>query len=298
MLTVLCLAVLGGLSVARLLRGRAPRTIVAVVVLGACALLIDGWVVIPLAPIPAPPAAVIPAPDKPVAVLPVGDLERDVGVVYYSVTQGWSAINGYSGYEPGYYEAVRTLSETGDPTFLAPFSRRADIQIVDDRGVVRTVPQEADSTHQAQVARERLSARGYDASCSPESMRYATDGDLDTRWVCGIQLAPHHIAFDLGETAEVGVVVHALGSQGTDFPRYLVIDTSRDGTTWEAAWEGSPAAAVLDAAMEAPRLTRVMLPFAARDARYVRLRQTGRSGRTYWSMAELQVWTGSKPTKP
>jgi hypothetical protein len=124
-------------------------------------------------------------------------------------------------------------------------------------------------------------------------MALATDGDLETVWVCGVQNADQQITVDLGRLAQAGAIVHALGSRGADFPRHLVVETSLDGAAWQPAWEGSPAAAVLVAAMNAPRLTRVVVPFPPRAARYVRLRQTGRHERNYWSIADLEVWTGA-----
>jgi len=90
----------------------------------------------------------------------------------------------------------------------------------------------------------------------------------------------------------VGTIVHALGAVGTAFPRRLVIETSLDGLDWTTAWEGSLAAAVLEAAMTAPLEIRAALSFPGRTARYIRLRQTGRHDLFYWSIAELEVWSG------
>ncbi|MNC85997.1 hypothetical protein D3C83_16240 [compost metagenome] len=84
--------------------------------------------------------------------------------------------------------------------------------------------------------------------------------------------------------------MHALGSAGAGFPRHLVVQTSADGDAWEQAWAGSPAAAVLEAALAAPRETRVIIPFTPRPARYVRLTQTGRHETAYWAIAEIEVW--------
>ena len=101
----------------------------------------------------------------------------------------------------------------------------------------------------------------------------------------------HHKLF--GTAATVGRIVHVLGSVGAEFPRHLVIDTSLDGATWTPAWEGSPAAAVLPAAMARPLETRAVIEFPPRAAQYVRLRQLARGGTYAWSLAELEVWSGS-----
>ena len=84
----------------------------------------------------------------------------------------------------------------------------------------------------------------------------------------------------------------ALGALGADFPRELIVETSVDGSTWQPAWQGSPATAVLRAALESPLSTRASLVFPPRAARYVRLRQVGRHEVNYWSIAGLEVWSG------
>jgi hypothetical protein len=99
------------------------------------------------------------------------------------------------------------------------------------------------------------------------------------------------LTVDAGEAVAVGALVLAFGPYGSGFPRELIVDTSVDGTSWETVWQGSPAALVLRAAIESPRETRVALTFPPRAARRVRLRQIGRDDR-YWSIAELEVWTG------
>jgi hypothetical protein len=97
---------------------------------------------------------------------------------------------------------------------------------------------------------------------------------------------------DLGAPVRVGMIVHALGSAGGEFPRRLVIETSEDGSTWVPAWKGSPAVAVLHAAMAKPLETRAIIEFSPRTARYVRLQQLAREGTYAWSLAELEVWSG------
>jgi hypothetical protein len=289
MMTVLCLSVVAGLTVARLLRGRAPRTRAIATTVVGLALLIDGWTIIPVAAIPPPIADAESLRGAPVAVLPVGDAERDIAAVYHAVAGRWRSINGYSGYAPPYYDALRTLSQAGDPVVFEPFLRREDIHVVDN-GAVRRVPARYGARASVPLG-QRLTARVHDASCSREEVGYAIDGDMETRWVCGMQNADHEITVDLGRVARAGAVVHALGSSGADFPRHLVIETSSDLVTWAAAWEGSPAAAVLEEALAEPTRTGVVIAFPPREARYVRLRQIGRQ-EAYWSIAELEIWSG------
>jgi hypothetical protein len=290
MMTILCLSVLAGLVIARLVRGWSRRTSAVLISAAACVILLDGWTTIPAAAIPPSPAGVAALRGAPVLVLPAGGVFHDAAVVYHAVTEGWTAINGYSGYEPGYYEALRTLSQSGDEAQLEPFLRRSDIVVIDG-GVSRRVAARPPTPRAGEAAGRRLPVTVHEASCDTSESPAAVDGTVDTRWLCGTQTGDHHVTLDLSAPALVHAVVHALGSAGAGFPRALVVETSLDGSTWEPAWEGSPAASVLEAALADPRATRVVLPFAARPARYVRLRQTGRHDTTYWAIAELEVWS-------
>ena len=319
MMTVLCLAVFMGTMMGRLLSGRTARARVIIVALGACALLTDGWMTIPTAPVPQAPTPAASLAGAVVLELPAGQLLPDISALYRAVTGGWRTVNGFSGYEPGYYEALRTLSAANDDALLAPFVMRADLHVVVPEtdanarallerqpGVERLqhvqgrlyyrIPRPGHSADPApadgrEPRGQRLPVRSLEASCSPEGAMLALDDDIATHWVCGDQRSEHQLAAELTEPRRVGALVHALGTRGADFPRYLVVETSTDGSTWEPAWEGSPAAEVLVAAMDAPRLTRVVIGFPPRTARYVRLRQTGRHDVHYWSIAELQIWT-------
>jgi hypothetical protein len=293
MMTVLCLAIVAGVLTAELLRARTRRVANALVAVIAVMLLVDGWAMIPIAAVPPPVADARQLRDAPVFVQPLGDVSRDTGVVFHAVTGGWRSVNGFSGYEPGYYEALRMVSQAGDPLLFGAFTRFGDVLVVEESGGVRRLPATPAAAPPPPLG-QRLDVRGIEASCSPEGMALATDADVETRWVCGVQDSDQHITFDLGHVVDVGAIVHALGSLGADFPRHLIVETSPDAAAWAPAWEGSPAALVLVAAMDAPRLTRVVIPFAARPARYVRFRQTGRHERNYWSIAELEVWTGSR----
>jgi hypothetical protein len=232
------------------------------------------------------------------------------------VNGGWRAINGFSGYEPGYYEALRTLSQAGDQALFEPFRTLGELHVLvpDDDGPMQALVERqpglvavgrSDGHRQYRLSRVQVDAPAalpsgrlltvtpLSASCSPEGLRFATDRDIDSRWVCGVQNADQQVTFDLGRAATAGAIVHALGTTGADFPRHLIVDTSLNGNDWDPAWEGSPAAAVLRAAIEAPRLTRTVFTFTPRPARYVRLRQIGRHEVNYWSIAEFEVWTGA-----
>jgi hypothetical protein len=71
-----------------------------------------------------------------------------------------------------------------------------------------------------------------------------------------------------------------------------VVELSQDGNQWREVWRDKVLEETLAAALHDPRTVRVVVPFAAAPARYVRLRQVGRDQTWYWSIAELELWTG------
>jgi hypothetical protein len=326
MMAVLCLIVFMGLTLAKLLARCGPRTRASAIAVAACALLADGWLTIPAAAVSGTPPVADALRGRTVLTLPAGPVVGDVAAVYHAVVGEWTSINGYSGYEPRYYEALRTLVRDGDDVLLDAFAGRREVDVLVDEGdaamrslieqqpgaelvaadsrervaaktpaIVRyRVPQRTIVPRITRPPGERLTVHGLTASCSPETVDEANDGDLDSRWVCGLQTASQEIRVDLHRLMRVGAIVHALGTLAENFPRQLLIETSADGQTWDRAWEGSSAAAVFFAAMDEPRTTRVVLRFAPRPARYVRLRQIGRDERNYWSIAELEVWSGAR----
>jgi hypothetical protein len=294
MLTVLCLSVIAGLLVARLLRAHPRRVSGGAAVVLAAALSSDAWMTIPVAVVARPVSGAEAFRGRSLLVLPAGETARDAAVVYQAVLGGWRSVNGYSGHEPPHYEALRTLAQSGDPAMYEPFVRLGALDVIDESGTVRRLNGTTTVTAALAPGGVRLGVRGSAASCAPEGLSYLTDGDVTTRWVCGIQQRDEELTIELDRPAVVGAIVHALGAVGADFPRYLIVETSPDAVTWDVAWEGSPAAAVLAAAVEAPRLTRLVVRFTPRAALYVRLRQTGRDDRNYWSIGELEVWSGER----
>jgi len=309
MMSVLCLVVFMALGMARLLSSRRNRSILTIV--AAVGLVADGFTTIPAAAIPATP--LVPPSGKTVLVLPIGQALTDITALYGAVTRHYRTINGYSGYEPPYYEALRTLSDARDPLLFAPFERE-ELHVLVNRGEaeLRTlvaaqpgaelvlegpvahyrIPPHAVASVRTEPAGTRIPVQAVEATCSPGAGALVTDGDLRTRWVCGVQSPDQMLIADLGAPVRVGMIVHALGSAGGEFPRRLVIETSEDGSTWVPAWKGSPAVAVLHAAMAKPLETRAIIEFSPRTARYVRLQQLAREGTYAWSLAELEVWSG------
>jgi hypothetical protein len=310
-MVLLCLTVFVGLVLARLLEAKAYRTARTIVIVVACGFVADGWTTIRAAPVPTA-TATIDLRGKTVLFLPVGEVYPDIGAVYQAVTGGYRTVNGYSGYQPPYYQALRTLSDEADGRLFGPFVHNGALHVIARRGIRGLVEQQPGAQlvsdqraflHYVIPSRPvtplpttptgvRIPIADITSACSPERTGLLIDGDLKTRWGCGVQKADESFIADLGAPTPVGTVVNALGSAGGDFARTLRIETSLDAHTWTTAWEGSPAAQVLYAAMKAPLETRAVIEFPARSARYVRLSQLGRDDFYPWSIAEMEIWSG------
>ena len=311
MMSVLCLVVFMGLGVARLLGQRTKRAASILTAVAALGLAADGFTTIRAAVVP--PAPLVPPSGQTVLFLPIGQPLPDISAVYHAVIQHYRSINGYIGYEPPYYEALRTLSDARAPQIFAPFVARGELHVLVGREDVelRTlvtgqpgaqlvlegpiahyrVPARTAASVRTEPGGVRVPVQAVEATCSPKSLASVIDSNQQTRWVCGVQSPDQTLIADLGAPATVGTIVHALGSVGGEFPRHLVIETSVDGATWTPAWDGSPAVAVLHATIANPLDIRAVIEFPPRRAKYVRLRQLSREGTYAWSLAELEVWS-------
>ena len=144
----------------------------------------------------------------------------------------------------------------------------------------------------SEPAGNRLTIASLSASCFVEDLGNAQDGDSSTRWQCGPQRPTQQMTVDLGTVETVGTVVPALGEFTTDFPRRLVVETSTDETSWHPAWDGGYLPQLIEAMLRDPLRNRVVLPFDPRPARYVRFRLADTDSVWYWSIAELEIWSG------
>lgn len=320
--TTLCLAVAVGFVVAEAARRRRSFAAAALVGVASAAVLADGWTRIPSVPAPSivegvPDAASLRG--KSVLWLPAGDV-RDVEASYQAVVGGWRSVNGYSGYEPSYYrviaEAVRSERDElleffrsfGELHVLVPaHAPRLRALVERQPGVMITaqspgltqfrLPLRASPPAFVQAAGERLPVARIEVSCGPWALASMTDGDLISRWDCGLpQDGREEVRIRLGRLATVGAVVGDLGPWASNFPRQLVVETSIDGTVWQPGWDGDVLELMFAATFADPKHARLVVPLAPRAAWYIRLRQTGRDPAFYWSIAELEIWSDSTRT--
>jgi hypothetical protein len=314
MMVVLCLIVFMGLAVARLIAGRPWQSVRLITILAACGLAADGWTTIRTAELPQLAAGGLQGTT--VLFLPAGQVYPDIAAVYRAVAQEFRSINGYSGYEPPYYEALRTLSDDADERLFDPFVARSEVHVVVPRdatpvrelverqpgsrlvsagaAVHYVVPQRSVPPVRTAPRGTRVPIDGLTSACSPERAPSIIDGTVQSIWMCTGTAPDQRVTLDLGRPSTVGEIVHSLGRSAAFFPRHLIVETSLDGQAWTPGWEGSPAAAALRTAMATPLDARLLIEFPARQARYVRLRQTIRGSDYIWAIAELEIWSGEQ----
>jgi hypothetical protein len=312
MMTALCLSVLAGYATA-LLMARHSRVMRLLVPVVALAIIAEGASAIPAARLLPPP----PDPDALrrgiVLTLPLGsNRDIDINAQFRAVIGGWTSVNGFSGYEPFHYAQLRRASSDEDPHLFATFLRHADLHVVTAPNASRLVDlverqpgamrvAMAGDWRQYRLPRHAkhaaplspgapLTVGRLSASCSEQMLPLVTDGDYTTRWECGPQVPGQTLTIDFGRAVNVAAVVPAVGQFRSDQPRVLIVEVSRDGVEWQAAWNGPVRTEMLEAEMEDPLKNRLVVPLGSRTARYVRLRQVGQDDAFYWSIAELEVW--------
>ena len=309
-LGTMCLGVIAGLVIAEFQPRPAWRApVMALLTVG---ILSDGWVNrLQYGSTPdVPSVEVARLHDHVVMTLPEGDA-RDLQNTYAAVIGGWRSINGHSGYDPSFYVpwdyAVRFELDAA----FASFRERSDLAVIVDReasrlvqlverqaGVVSvaTLPRIAiymlSRTPPPHTARLGQEARVLSATstCASRSVALMQDRNTDTSWECPLAGGDATIDMELGTSTIVGAVADVVGNPA-GFPTELVIETSQDGRSWQLAFSGGVVGDAIRAAIDSPRSPRLVVPFAPRLAKYVRVRHPATRDHT-WSVSEIEVWSG------
>jgi hypothetical protein len=312
-LAVLSLSVVAGIGIAHLLRICRRTTQPALLALIAAGIITDSW--IGAMPAGRAPASVMPPAtlaNRVVMELPTGDVE-DIPATYWAAIGGWTSINGYSGYHPNYYSALNYSVRFEEDSAFLPFQARTELDVlvptraprlialVEKQPGVQVIARQTDWIHyrlprrgRADAGREsgtRLTIRTIASACSADALRLALDNDRVTRWVCGPTVEEQSLEIDLGNPTMVGAVVNGIGRYHDQFPSEMIVETSTDRTTWTPAWNGTLVAQTIRSGFDNPDALRIVIPFAPREARYVRLRHPRSRNDYYWTIAELEAWS-------
>jgi hypothetical protein len=314
MITIVCLGVVAGLVVAEVVvrRRRVPRALLT----GALTVIVlaDGWVnPMPTVPIETLPFAPATLAGRVVLRLPVRDVV-DMPATYEAVVGGWRSINGYSGYGPNYYAALAYGIMAHDATVFDPFRNLTDVDVVlsnkEDGSLVQFVEQQRDvqriaalsefshyvlprtgRAEEGRSAGSRVAVAAVHGSCHADALPLATDGDVSTVWACDPSTSEQTIDVDLGHDVMTGAVVDRIDRYADQFPRDFIVETSIDRVTWTPAWQGSLAGQAIRGGLDDPKSIRVVVPYAPRMTRYIRLRHP--AGKDYWVISELEVWSSN-----
>ena len=198
---------------------RARRTAMSGVLVGVLSLgvLSDGWELhMPWATVPPGPPNPTLLRGQQVLYLPAGNI-TDVRPTFYGVSQGWRAVNGYSGFEPNHYDGVRQASKFELDGLFTAFTETTDLHVwvaadaprmreVVERqpGAVRTGTS-ASATQYVVPSRSRTVAvprgtpatvAGVSSSCPPAQL--LSDRDLEGIWTCAPQDGSETITLTLG----------------------------------------------------------------------------------------------------
>jgi hypothetical protein len=317
MLAALCLSVVAALAYARMTqRGRwfirAP--LAAVVIAGV---FVDSWFGgMPLPALPVRLQALESLPEgTAVLELPFGETEPDVAAMYRGMYHRRPVVNGYSGFFPPSYQVLRRWLDVRDPqmfdavTAWGPVVVAVDEQHDEGGRWVKQLAARAGSVALGQESGYRLfslagsalpaeidlrsrllQVQSVTANVESQRIALALDGDPETRWNSGPQRGTEVVTVDLGVERSVDGLTMTIGTHPLDFPRVLVIETSRDGRAWSIAWQGSTAFTAYTGAVRHPTESPMTFALPHVPARLVRLRQLGQDPVFYWSIFELRVF--------
>lgn len=316
MLAMLCLSVASALAFARLTGRAHPYTRGLLAVVAAAGILVDSWIGrMPLISLPARFQILESLPaGTAVMELPLGDTSSNLEAMYRGMYHGRPVLNGYSGFFPQHFDVLGRGLEMRDPKLLDAVTAWGPVGVVvdsqrDDRGrwagqlsahpavvflgeeshrkvfllPASPAPPDLDRAHP-------LPIRSAFANVGNDRIRFALDGDPDTRWDSGPQRGIEAVTIDLGATRTVEGLAMNIGRHAWDFPRDLVIETSQDGGEWSTHWKGSTAKIALIGAVRHPREVPLSFVWPGVPARLIRLRQLGEDPVFYWTIVELMVF--------
>jgi hypothetical protein len=314
MVAMLPLAMTVALGFARLARRMPLRAQPAAA--AACVMLIvaDSW------PRPVPMHApreqyTLPAGARGAAVieLPLGDVvDNDIAAMIRGMSHGRPVANGYTGHFPGPYNLLRQALRERDPSALEGLATFSPLCIVIDRRLLlaRNSRLMSEAAGARLIGTERefafylldrrpepvAPARGTGTIVSAVASNWPTpaaapiDGKVSTFWESLTrQRGGETMTLALREPTLVAGLALSLGLRIGGYPRRLVVETSMDAQSWTFAWEGPTAGLAFVGAVRDFDRTRFAVPFTPRQARFVRLRQTGVSKDEYWSIAEVEL---------
>jgi hypothetical protein len=249
----------------------------------------------------------------PIMELPLGDPYADVAAMYRQISHGRPVLNGYSGYFPPHYTALKSGLSLLEPDVLTQLAAHGVTHVIVDRDQdtrgrwdhyvqshplatrICTVGKQslyrmtAPPVSAAPLQGEPVPVTLLRANVNPELATSMVDGDLRTRWQSGPQGEGIRVDIELASVQMVQGLDVSLGPFVEDFPRSLAIEVSQDGQSWQQVWKGGSAGLAVVAGFDPTGKTPMQYRFPAAEARIVRMRLLSNDDIYYWSIAELKV---------
>jgi len=314
-LSLVCAA---SIAFARLTATRSARARIVIAAAAIAVIVVEGWPAIPMAALPPPLAIAFDRSDRPAVLeLPIGAVETDSAALARSLQHQLPIVNGYSGYEPLHYTALRLALDSGDERALDSLARDRDLIVAVDRQQDRRegerwsalVSRYPRATHiggdpswelyrigrsppPAGIPSHRsLPIEDVRTSDHLEHAWKLVDGTTDTVWTSGRpQAGREEVELDFGRETAVAALTIELGAAAADFPRRLEVECATTRDQWQPCWSGSAAALAIDGLIANPRDATMTIPIGADHLRWLRLRQRGADHRYFWSIAELTAF--------
>lgn len=310
-LMILCLAVAAALAWARLVApGR--RRLTAVV---AVALLVEGWIVVPVAEVPSPLDVPALPPHTIVVELPMAlDYPLQTRALLHAISHGRPIANGFSGYDPPHFWALRDGFIHGDDTVIEALRHTAPVAIfvaatADSFGpvverlaasggrVISTTPQgtwlQWSQTGAAPPPPTEPALSGINVTSATNSatVNDMLDGQLGTRWTSTEpQTAGMSFSISLGREARVSAIEMQLGMWHRHFPAALEITATDASGAARVVWRGSVRRPAVEGALRDQRVAPIVIQFDQPVlATSLTLTQTATAQSRPWAVAELKV---------
>jgi hypothetical protein len=117
----------------------------------------------------------------------------------------------------------------------------------------------------------------------------AIDGSLATRWESGPQKSGVYFMVDLQKLQPVRGISLKLGRSYLDYPRGYVAEISGDGVHWERVARQEKTIIPIQAFLN-PKDLSLDIPLGPKEARFIRITNTGEDPVFYWSICEIEVY--------
>ena len=307
----LALSVAASLAFSRLTvwGSRRAGAALAIVVAGTLA---DTWVPrMPVAPVPEVWNPVRAQGFAAVLELPLGGTGEDVAAMYRTIWHHRPTVNGYSGYSPPHYDALRAAMASRDDTALDTIAADGPLLIVADTekdgdwaGFVRghqgatpigeegrwaffSLPRSAPAQTPCEGAALPIAATSDNHGAIPVSA--ITDSDKLTWWSPDhAQRVGDRLVLDLGRTATPCAVVLFQDGFPALYPRALSVALSLDAATWTTVFSGRTGGLAVRGALVSPRHAPLNITLPPSPARFIRL-QVEQAFKDRWVVTDVTV---------